>query len=102
MVGPTDVCSPPVPRAARARDACLWHVSSVGGSRRRGCAAGGVAEFLDGLLGGDGARGVVVDLDETQVVRGDLVGRLVARQRLVEEALQGVPPDRAADGETDE
>ena len=26
MVGPTDVVQPPVPRAARARAACLWHV----------------------------------------------------------------------------
>jgi len=26
MVGPTDVVQPPVARAARARDACLWHV----------------------------------------------------------------------------
>ena len=30
MVGPTDVVQPPVRRAARARDACLWHVSSGG------------------------------------------------------------------------
>ena len=50
MVGPTDVVQPPVPRAARARDACLWHVSSVGGARRRGCAAAGVPEFFSGLL----------------------------------------------------
>src|SRR4051794_30843331 len=39
-----------MPRAARDSDACLWHVSIVGGSRRRGCAAGGVSVFLDGPL----------------------------------------------------
>jgi len=42
MIGPPGVVQPPVSRAARARDACLWHVSSVGGARRRGCAAAGV------------------------------------------------------------
>ena len=31
-----DVSAAVVARAARARDACLWHVSSVGGARRRG------------------------------------------------------------------
>ena len=38
-----------MPRAARARDACLRHVSSVGGARRRGCAAAGAPEFFNGL-----------------------------------------------------
>jgi hypothetical protein len=32
MVGPTDVVQPPVPRAARDSDACLWHMSIVGGA----------------------------------------------------------------------
>src|SRR5215216_5438259 len=50
MVGPTDVVQPPVPRAARARDAWLCHVSSVGGARRCGCAAAGAPEFFNGLL----------------------------------------------------
>src|SRR3954463_13784486 len=50
MVGPTDVVQPPVARAARARDAWLCHVSSVGGARRCGCAAAGAAGFFNGLL----------------------------------------------------
>src|ERR671916_3003527 len=50
MVGAPDVVQPPVPRAARARDAWLCHVSSVGGARCRGCAAGGVSEFFEGPL----------------------------------------------------
>src|SRR4051794_21172219 len=48
------------------------------------------------------ARGrfrVVVDLDEAQVVVGDLLGGLAPVEPLVEEALQRVPPDRAADRE---
>ena len=51
MVGPTDVVQPPVPRAARARDAWLCHVSSVGGARRRGCAAAGAPVFVNRLPG---------------------------------------------------
>src|SRR4051794_7028568 len=43
-------CRPPVPRAARARDAWLCHVSSVGGARCRGCAAAGAPESFCGLL----------------------------------------------------
>src|SRR4051794_3940126 len=43
-------CRPPVPRAARARDAWLCHVSSVGGAGRRGCAAAGAPESFWGLL----------------------------------------------------
>src|SRR3954452_20970327 len=30
--------------------ACLWHVSVVGGARRRGCAAGGVSVIFNRLL----------------------------------------------------
>src|SRR4029453_4232950 len=45
-------CSPPVSRAACARDAWLCHVSSVGGARRCGCAAAGVPGFVNGLLDG--------------------------------------------------
>src|SRR3954469_5907975 len=48
-------CRPPVPRAARARDAWLCHVSSVGGARRRGCAAAGAPESFWGPLGQDAA-----------------------------------------------
>src|SRR4051812_1547386 len=51
MVGAPDVVQPWMPRAARDSDACLWHVSIVGGARRRGCAAAGVPEFFNGLLG---------------------------------------------------
>jgi len=50
MVGRPDVVQPWMPRAARASDACLWHVSSVGGARRRGCAAAGAPEFFSGPL----------------------------------------------------
>src|SRR3954470_7299183 len=52
MIGPPDAVQPWMPRAARARDACLWHVSSVGGARRRGCAAAGVPGFFNGPLDG--------------------------------------------------
>src|SRR4051794_40239083 len=45
------VVQPWMPRAARASDACLWHVSRVGSARRRGCAAAGVSVFLDGPPG---------------------------------------------------
>ena len=48
MVGPTDVAQPWMPRAARDSDACLWHVSVVGGARRRGCAAAGVPVCVKG------------------------------------------------------
>src|SRR3954453_13202160 len=48
MVGPTHVVQPWMPRVARDSDACLWHVSIVGGARRRGRAAGGVPEFFSG------------------------------------------------------
>src|SRR3954465_4409885 len=48
MVGAPDVVQPWMPRAARDSDACLWHVSVVGGTRRRGCAAAGVPEFFNG------------------------------------------------------
>src|SRR3954449_12144799 len=50
MIGPPDVVQPWMPGAARESDACLWHVSLVGGFRRRGCAAAGVPGFLDGPL----------------------------------------------------
>src|SRR4051794_26654921 len=43
-------CSPWMPRATRDSDACLWHVSIVGGARRRGCAAAGVSGFFNGPL----------------------------------------------------
>src|SRR5215213_7848177 len=63
-----------------------------------------------GLLGRPGRTGsdaragfrVVVDLDEAQVVVRHLLGGRVALQVAGEEALEGVPPDRAADGEADE
>ena len=50
MVGAPDGVQPWMPRAARESDAWLCHVSLVGGSRRRGCAAGGVSELFNGLL----------------------------------------------------
>src|SRR4051812_25566273 len=67
MVGPTDVVQPPVPRAARARDACLWHVSSVGGARRRGCAAAGAPGFFNRLLLHD--VGALAGLDHAEAPR---------------------------------
>src|SRR5205807_7915700 len=45
---------------------------------------------------------VLVDLDEMQVVVGDLRRRGLAVKLLVQEALERVPPDRTADGEADE
>jgi peptide chain release factor 1 len=48
MGGAPDVAQPWMARAARDSDACLWHVSLVGGARRRGCAAAGVPEFFNG------------------------------------------------------
>src|SRR4051794_35279589 len=51
---------------------------------------------------GDRRLLLLVDADEAQVVVGDLLRRRLALERAVEEALQGVPPDRAADGEADE
>src|SRR3712207_6203677 len=62
------------------------------------------ASWSPGALRG-GSRGgrllgrLVVDLDEAQVVAGDLLGRLLALDVAVQVALQGVPPDRASDGE---
>src|SRR4051794_14279213 len=44
---------------------------------------------------------VLVDLHEAQVVLSDLLGGVLALDAAVEEALQGVPPDRATDGEAD-
>src|SRR5881392_4132949 len=46
--------------------------------------------------------GPLVDLDEAQVVLGDLIGRRLALEVAVEEGLQRVPPDRPPDGEADE
>src|SRR3954452_19860258 len=51
---------------------------------------------------GDRGLLLLVHADEAQVVVGDLLRRRLAVQRAVEEALQGVPPDRAADREADE
>src|SRR4029079_11329731 len=45
------------------------------------------------------ARGLLVCLPEPQVVLGDLLGGALALQRVVEERLQRVPPDRAPDRE---
>src|SRR3954468_24690441 len=67
--------------------ACLWHVSVVGGARRRGCAAGGVSVIFNRLLG----PVVVDDLDVVSigvqderpvvplVIGGALSGRAVVR-----------------------
>src|SRR2546423_15525741 len=46
--------------------------------------------------------GLLVDLDEVQVVLGDLPGRRLALEVAVQEPLQRVPPDRAPDREADE
>src|ERR1700712_1934458 len=54
MVGAPHVVQPWMPRAARAAKACVSTLSCVGGARRRGCAAGGVSEFCDGLHYGVG------------------------------------------------
>jgi len=48
MIGPTDVVQPWMTRAARESDACLWHVSLVGGAGHRGCAAAGEPGFFTG------------------------------------------------------
>src|SRR4051812_48690106 len=61
----------------------------------RGCRF--VAKALRDLGGG----GLLVHGDEPQVVVRDLVRRLLALEPSVEEALEGVPPDRAADREAD-
>src|SRR3954447_15814749 len=61
MVGAPDVVQPWMARAARDSDACLWHVSIVGGARRRGCAAGGVSEFFNGPLGRAVASATMAD-----------------------------------------
>src|SRR4051794_29949013 len=50
MVGAPGVVQPWMPRAARDSAAWLCHVSIAGGSRRRGCAAAGVSEFVSGPL----------------------------------------------------
>src|SRR4051794_9414705 len=107
-------CRPPVPRAARARDAWLCHESSVGGARRRGCAAAGAPESFWGLLKleralrgealgalGDRPRGGVVaalhaaqratlEVDDLTGHDADLRDRGVARRRACD-------LDRAAD-----
>src|SRR5436190_19476604 len=50
---------------------------------------------------GDLRRGLLVNRHEAQVVVGDLVRCLLALEAAVEEALQRIPPDRAADREAD-
>ncbi len=87
MVGPPDVVQPPVSRAARARDACLWHVSSVGGARRRGCAAGGVPECFNGLLALDldlsvAAQRVVGDVEVVALADEEAERALAVARRL--------------------
>src|SRR5829696_5640582 len=53
------------------------------------------------LRSGYRALGVLLDLHEAQVVVRDLLRRGLALERSVEVALEGVPPDRAADREAD-
>src|SRR4051812_20353773 len=48
-----------------------------------------------------GRLGLLVDAHEVQVVVGDLLGGGIALERAVEERLERVPPDRAADREAD-
>src|SRR5258705_7207211 len=51
---------------------------------------------------GDRGLLLLVDADEVQVLVGDLLGRGLAVEGLLQEALQRVPPDGAADGKADE
>src|SRR5689334_19627298 len=51
--------------------------------------------------GTDGRFRLLIDAHEAQVVVGDLLCRVAALDGAVEEALQRVPPDRAADREAD-
>src|SRR3954464_4393854 len=51
--------------------------------------------------GGDGGLGLLVHAYEAQVLVGDLLRGVAALDRSVEESLQRVPPDRAADREAD-
>src|SRR5919205_1115287 len=74
MVGAPDVVQPWMPRAARDSDACLWHVSIVGGARRRGCAAAGVSVFSGGPVIRDIGRASV----EGAATSSDTVMRAMA------------------------
>src|SRR3954469_19831436 len=51
--------------------------------------------------GGDGGLGLLVHAHAAQVLVGDLLRGVAALDRSVEESLQRVPPDRAADREAD-
>src|SRR4051812_7757736 len=82
----------------RARMACRHGLTGGGGN------AAAVAELLRSRPSAHprARLGLLVDPDEAQVVVGDLVGRGLALEVAVEEALQGVPPDRATDREAHE
>src|SRR5881409_2712670 len=82
MVGAPDVVQPWMPRAVRDSDACFWHVSLAGDARCRGCAAAGVPESFNGLLGQVGSVS-----DGRRRPEGG------ARRRLLR-ALQGAPARR--------
>src|SRR3954462_10588424 len=51
--------------------------------------------------GGDGGLGLLVHAYEAQVLVGDLLRGVAPLDRAVEEPLERVPPDRAADREPD-
>src|SRR3954451_20388057 len=64
--------------------ACLWHVSVVGGARRRGCAAGGVSVIFNRLLGGAvGAAPVDREVREARLVAERLADRVARAIELV-------------------
>src|SRR3954469_5607588 len=69
--------------------ACWWHVELDGGSRRRGCAAGGVSVKINRLLGGR-------DLADPDFVAVGIVEDVLARLAVVLKlrGLDAAPADR--------
>src|SRR2546427_3401562 len=65
-------------------------------------AAGTINAAVQRSAGGDRSLRVLVHADEAQVVRRDPIRRLLSLDSLVEEGLQRVPPDRAANREAHE
>src|SRR3954452_8751184 len=65
--------------------ACLWHVSVVGGARRRGCAAGGVSVIFNWLLG---VRNAVAPDVAAGAAHAD-VGRLRGVRRVAQRPHRG-------------
>src|SRR5215217_7749647 len=99
MVSAPDVVQPWMPRAARESDACLWHVSLMGGARRRGCAAAGVPECFDGPLDRDAPeREPALELGLDGQVGADL--RLEAQLALVVALLRAARGHERIEGAT--